>query len=103
MLLEVFEMQELERHAFAAELQMHGRRIRLRSPVAARRSVPIEARLEHRLIELLDLRPVERGFPGSAQCLADGSHTQSNTPGDVPVRALEQPLLPQNLLDVSHG
>ncbi len=103
MLLEIFEMEQLERDTGLAPLGMQvgavGDGAMMRGP--SRR--PVHAGVQRLIAEGVDLRPLEPGRAGSQHRGADGAGADPQALRHLAVGSPEAPLLSQDLPCLAHG
>ncbi len=96
-------MQQLERDAGLAPFGVNPRTVR-RGPAAAGDGRPaIEPTFEDIVGEGLDLRPVEPGLLGAADEGRDRAEPETQAAGHGAVAQPQDPLLPEDFTDLSHG
>src|SRR3989449_8924749 len=103
MLLEIFEMEQLERDAGLAPLGMQVGAVRKGAMAGGRRWRAVHAGVQRLVVEGLDLRPREPGRAGAQHRGADGAAADPQAPPHLPVGAPEAPLLSQDLPCLAHG
>jgi len=103
MLLQVFEVEELERDARLAPLGMQVGAVRDGAMVRGRRRRPVYTRLQRLVAEGIDLRPIEPRGAGAQHRGADGAATDPQALRHLAVGAPEAPLLSQDLPCLAHG
>lgn len=96
-LLEVLEVQELQRDAGPSELDMYVRQVRLRSALALASARSVHPSLELFVVELLDRFPVEAQQLCARRCARHAARTNTNGSCRFSMAASEQQLLAQNL------
>jgi hypothetical protein len=96
-------VEQLQRHARLAQLQMQLRRIGQGRPIGSTAPTPaVQALLERVVAELLDLLPVQ---PHGARPRQRGRHRAQADPDalrDRAVRQSQHELLPKNLSQMPH-
>ena len=104
MLLEVLEVEQLQRDAGLAALGVQGGAVGPR-PAAApgHRAEAVQPRLQGVVGQGLDLGPVEAGRPGAEHRGPDRAAAEAEALGDRPVAPAQGELLPQDLAGVAHG
>src|SRR6266540_4843300 len=105
-LLEILEVEQLQRDAGLATFAMDVRAVRPRPRGAlGDRDVRtrVEPRLERFFGQRLDGRPVEPGLLGLIQHEADGAEADAQALGHLAVGPAQHPLLSEDLADLSHG
>jgi hypothetical protein len=103
MLLEVFEMEQLERDAGLAPLGMQVGAVGDGAMMRGRGRGPVHAGLQPVVAEGVDLRPIEPGRAGAQHRGADGTAADPQALRHLPVGAPEAPLLSQDLPCLAHG
>jgi hypothetical protein len=95
---EVLDVEELERDARPPKLLVHPRQVRFGpASLDVTRARAIELPLDRGLGQRLDRRPRQCVRTGPSQDGRDGARTDADTPGDLAVAALGDPLESQNL------
>jgi len=102
MLLQILEVEQLERHARLPALDVEVRAVRHR-PIAGRRDGWVELRLQRVVRERLDRGPVEPGRDRASDRPRDRADRHADRLAHLSVAPAERPLLPENLSRVAHG
>jgi hypothetical protein len=103
MLLEVFEVEELERDAGLTPLRMQVGAVGHGAMMRRRRRRSVDARLQLGVAESVDQGPIEPGRAGAQHRGADDPVADPQAPRHLPVGAAEAPLLSQDLPGLPHG
>src|SRR5205809_4121668 len=103
MLLEIFEMEQLEGDAGLAPLGMQVGAVREGAMAGGRRWRAVHPGLQHLVAEGVDLSPIEPGRAGPQHRGADGAATDPQALRHLAVGAPEAPLLSQDLPCLAHG
>jgi hypothetical protein len=103
MLLEIFQMEQLEGDARLAPLGVQGGAVGDGAMAGGWRRRPIHPGLQGLVAEGLDLAPREAGPAGAQDGSADGAATDPQALRHLPVGAPEAPLLSQDLPCLAHG
>jgi hypothetical protein len=101
-LLEILEVQKLERHAGPATLGVHVRPVGVGASVVAVHA-RIEARLERLLRHGVDLSPRQPSSAGLAGGIQHRSRADLGAGSHLPAAAPKGENLPQNLFGLPHG
>lgn len=103
MLLEVFEVEQLQRDPGLAPFGMGVGVIGERAGRSGGGRRAVEPRLHGVIGQGLDLRPVQPGKGGPAEDSGRRPKTDGETGRDLPVAPAQGPLLAKNLTDLLHG
>jgi hypothetical protein len=103
MLLEIFQMEQLEGDARRAALGVQSRAVGDGAMPGGRRRRPIHPGVQRLVTEGLDLSPREPGRAGAQHRGPDSAATDPQTLRHLPVGTPEAPLLSQDLPDLAHG
>jgi hypothetical protein len=103
MLLEIFEMEQLEGDAGLAPLGMQVGAVGDGAMMRRQRRGPVHAGLQRLVAERVGLGPIEPGRPGAQDRGADGAAADPQARRHLPVGAPEVPLLSQDLPCLAHG
>jgi len=96
-LLEILQMQELKRHARAAQLDMEVGQVGLGSPITLAATRPIHALLELLIVELVDRFPVEAQRLGTNGRTRYAPGADAHSLGGLSMAAPELQLVSQDL------
>lgn len=99
--LDVLEVQQLQRHALLAQLDIKLRTVRRLPRLLARARV--QAPLEFDVVEPFDVRPFQPLGARPADDLADHPGADPERAGDLAVAPSLAPLLPENLSNLVHA
>jgi hypothetical protein len=103
MLLEVFQMEQLEGNARLAPLGVQVGAVGDGAMVRGRRRGPVHAGLQRLVAEGVDLSPLQPGRAGAQHRGADGATADPQARRHLPVGAPKAPLLSQDLSCLAHG
>jgi len=103
MLLEIFEMEQLEGDAGLAPLGMQVGAVGNGPMMRGWGRGPVDPGLQHLVAEGVDLSPIEPGRAGTQHRGADGAATDPQALRHLAVGAPEAPLLSQDLPCLAHG
>jgi hypothetical protein len=103
-LLQVFEVEQLEGDAGLAPLGVDPGAVRRRTLALTRHLGPtVEPALQDLVGQHLDLEPVQAGGLGPGQHAGDRAQAESDAPAHGPVAQPQGPLLSKDLSDLPHG